>query len=121
MTYVYENPIDNGYKRIKIPTKIHNKAFIYDRIRITERVEYYINDTSLMIDTYINWIGILMITVSFPFIIFWNGLGNIYELWDEYIRIINPKKYGSFTSHVIWKQDYNKYEGLAAVIPTEFK
>ena len=106
MKYQYENPIENGYTQIYIPRKKWNKLYPYAKLHWSQYNEYYINGNSLLIHkfyyTYICYLNLLF----FPIMLLLVGLANYREVWDENIKLLNQKKYGSFSSNTVWKSKY---------------
>lgn len=106
MTYVYENPLEHGYKRFKLSRKEHNNLFPVNKISIFKslkfKYEYYYSDSFIKIQTLISLPYIILATILAPIAFIFYGIVNFKELVNEYKRVYNQKKYGSFISNNIW-------------------
>lgn len=106
MTYTYENPVDHGYKRFKLSRKDHNNLFPNRKISFLSQLrfkyEYYYSDSFIKIQKFITIPYIMLATVLAPIAFIFYGIANFKELVNEYKRVYNQKKYGSFMSDTIW-------------------
>ena len=99
--YVYDDPIDNGYKRIYVSRKIHNGIFnekiTFKRCLFIKYV-YYFSNNSLLIHKFTSKFGIFVVLLLFPLSVLIEGFGNIKEILIDYKRLLNEKKFGAFTT-----------------------
>ncbi len=106
MTYQYKNPIENGYTRIYIPRKQWNKLYPHAKLHWSQYNEYYINENSLLVHKfYCIYVGYLNLLL-FPCNLLVYGILNYKEVKLDTLKLLNQKKYGSFSSYTIWKSKY---------------
>lgn len=95
--YVYTSPVENGYVRIKLTRKEHEKIFKRKPSRITKR-EYYKRNNEILVHYFDPlWIVVLNI-ILYPFLLLMCGLSNIKELNRDIGRSFNQKQGGHFYS-----------------------
>ena len=103
MAFIYENPLEKGYYKVKLSRKNHNELFPKRPMRWCHRYEYYMyagGEHMIMhrfVNTYALIVLIFMIPVYIPIV----GLGGISKLYEEYKRSFLQKKYGSFSSDMV--------------------
>lgn len=115
MSYVYKDPLKNGYKQFRLTRKQHNKLFEYRQLKWFYKYEYYHNDESIIMHRFYNIFGIVENTLLFPLYILLEGLKNIKEVSTEFKQLFNQKKYGSFSGDDIWC-DSEKYKEIMKII-----
>ena len=113
--YIYRNPLDQGYKQFKLTKKQHNKIFEHRQIKWHNKYEYYYNDRKILLYKFYNWKVIIFSTIIFPIFILIGGLINFKEIIDDYKRLYNQKKYGSFSSDSV-ENDSNIYNEVMKII-----
>ena len=110
MSYTYVDPIDKGYKEIKISKKKHNEFFPKRKITFKSSLyivyKYYISDYGILIYKFTSKFGIILNLILFPIVVLMGGLENIKEIIIDYKKLLNEKKYGTFVSdHLSSKND----------------
>lgn len=115
MSYQYRDPLKQGYKKFKLTTKQHNELFKYRKKKWYSKYEYYYNENQILLHGFTNKFAIVINTILFPLIVLVNGIGNIKEIIDDFKRLYNEKKYGSFTSDHVWSVT-EKYNQIMEII-----
>lgn len=106
MTYQYENPIENGYTQIYIHRKQWNKLYPHAKLHWSQYNEYYINENSLLVHKfYCIYVGYLNLLL-FPCNLLVYGILNYKEVKLDTLKLINQKKYGAFSSNILWKSKF---------------
>lgn len=113
--YIYENPLDQGYKQFKLTKKQHNTLFKYRQIKWYDKYEYYYNDNEIILHRFTNIYAIILGTILFPIAILLEGIVNIKDTCRDYKRMCNQKKYGSFSGDNIWR-DSELYKQITNII-----
>jgi hypothetical protein len=105
--YKYKNPLENGYKKIKVSNDIHNKVFKFKQMNLSRKLfksyTWYISDKRVKVEELDNWFAIVINTIFFPWSLLMVGLSNFNELKLEFKRMYNQRKYGAFYEEVIWE------------------
>lgn len=103
--YQYVDPLTKGFTKIKVSKENHNKIFKYKKRTILKdiktKVEYYESDKEILIQFLPTVFTKVLLLLIAPFIILFYGIGNP-DVYSDIKRIIFPKKYGSFTSDIIF-------------------
>ena len=100
--YIYESPLTEGYKKVRVKVPQHNKVFKQSFTKITFKSwlfnswSYFDNGKEIIAEKVPSVIGKVFITVFAPIFTILYGVS---ELKHEYCRIYFPRKYGSFTSY----------------------
>ena len=102
MNYEYKDPLKNGYTKLKVSKRIHNSKFPNIKLGLFDKVEYYISDNDVITHRFTNWIGIFLSVILFPLQGLISGFGDK-DMYQDYKKLFNQKKYGSFRSNKIWK------------------
>jgi hypothetical protein len=113
--YIYKNPLENGYKQFKLTRKQHNELFKFRKLKWTDKYEYYYNDKNILIHKFASISVIILVTVLFPINLLLYGLKDINEIIEEYKKMYNQKKYGSFVSDSIWSNT-DTYKEIISII-----
>lgn len=113
MTYVYQNPQENGFVRVFLSKKKHNKIFPLWKVGHFESCDYFYKEGAVMMEKHLSVIGKCFLLLLFPIYVVLYGVADIKEHYDHFRRQIQHKKYGSFTSMVYWKKD-KAYEHLVS-------
>lgn len=113
--YVYQSPIDKGYKQFKLTKKEHNKLFKRRKKKWCDRYEYYYNDRAIILRRFCNLQGIIFEIILFPVHLLLHGLFNFKEIIREYRGLFNQKKYGSFSSDYVHKGS-NTYREVMRIV-----
>lgn len=113
--YVYKNPLDQGCQQFKLTRKQHNALFKYRQMKWYHRYEYYYNEHKIIMHRFVNIYGIILQTIMFPILVLLEGLGDIKQIIEEYKKLYNQKKYGSFRGDNIWS-DSDKYKEIMNLI-----
>jgi len=100
--YIYNNPLDRGYKQFYLTKKQHNKLFEHRKIKWHDKYEYYYNNHCILLHRFYNSKAIILSTILLPIIILMEGLANVKETMYDYKRLFNQKKCGSFFGDNIW-------------------
>lgn len=95
MTYTYRDPLLDGYRRANLPRKVHDRFFRYRKRNWRTRVEYYVREDRILVQYFVSrpMVVLGLLAASLVFALY--GIANN-EVWDEYRRVLNQKKYGSF-------------------------
>ena len=100
MTYKYKDPLENGYKKIKVSKALHNSVFKHRQRTLWkdlfEKHEYYANDWCVRVEVMPTLLAKVIVVVTFPIILLIHGVANFRELKDEVYRFCNPRKTGEF-------------------------
>lgn len=108
--YVYENPLDQGYKQFKLTKKQHNQLFKYCQIKWYDKYEYYYNKHEIIMHEFLNQKAVIITTILFPISLLFAGLSNTKRCLKELKECYNQKKCGSFSGDSIYSgtETYNK-------------
>jgi hypothetical protein len=101
MAYEYKNPVELGYRKVKINKKTHNILFPNRKARWIKRFEYYVKDSDFLIHQFDSYTCIFLNIITFPLVGLMHGFFNK-EVTGEYKRMIFPKRNGSFVEDKIW-------------------
>ncbi len=115
MSYIYEDPLNKGYKQFKLTIKQHNELFPKRKKTWKNKFEYYYNDNLILLHNFVSWLTIMLNVILFPAIVLMNGFINIKEILIDYKQIFNQKKYGSFVSDSI-SSDTETYDKVMKII-----
>lgn len=118
--YQYRCLTERGYTRFKITKKQHNEIFKNRKIKWTDRYEYYYNENNIIMHKFYSKKLIVLFTILFPLIVLFTGISNIKESYSDLKRMLNQKKYGSFVSEYVHKQEA-EFEKLRSVIKNKRK
>ena len=118
--YVYENPINQGYKQFKLTKKQHNYLFPNRKKVWKNKFEYYYNDNNIILHLFASKRVIIANTIMFPTIVLINGLGEIKEIIKTFKGLYQQKKYGSFSGDSIWSNS-ELYDKIIKIINREEK
>ena len=113
--YIYINPEDKGFKKIKLTKKQHNKLFPKRKIKFGENYEYYISDDYFEMHRFYGTIIIILNTILFPVLLLFYGLSNFKETFNDVSSLYHQKKTGSFVSDTVWK-DSETYKEIISII-----
>ena len=95
MTYTYKDPLLAGYRRAHLPSKVHDRFFRYRKRNWKTRVEYYVREDRILVQYFVSWPVAILCLLAAPLVFALYGLANS-EVWGEYRRMLNQRKYGSF-------------------------
>tara|TARA_R110002167_G_scaffold98139_1_gene258606 strand:- start:73 stop:435 length:363 start_codon:yes stop_codon:yes gene_type:complete len=96
--YEYKTPEGTLYK---VSVRKWNKHF-GNRGRF-KTAECYLHEGQATIQFIPTLTGKVITTLLLPIAIVLHGVVNIREMWQDYLKVLSPKKYGSFSSEAIWK------------------
>jgi hypothetical protein len=104
--YQYKCPTEKGYKKFSVPRKVHNELLPNRKLKWYVTPEYYINEEngSIEIQYFTNMIGIIANLLLFPVVGLCHGFCDS-GVYDDYKKLLNEKKYGSFSSDVIFERN----------------
>ena len=108
--YKYKNPLDLGYKKVKINKKTHDIFFPHMKARWIKRFEYYVKDSDFLIHQFDSYTCIFLNLITFPLVGLMHGFFNK-EVFRDYKRMLFPKKNGAFVEDKIWSSS-NKYQEI---------
>ncbi|QNR65383.1 hypothetical protein IAQ67_15935 [Paenibacillus peoriae] len=94
--YIYNNPLERGYKQFKLSKKQHNHLFPKRKKKWNTRYEYYYNDKRIIVQHFTSYLAIALTTIMFPVLILFAGLSNFKEAITEMKHLYFEKKYGKF-------------------------
>lgn len=99
--FKYTNPVDMGFKKIKLTSKQHKEIFktYYNDRSWRTHVEYYMNDSCVYVHTFSSWILILLAILLFPASCFMCG---VIDAWNETKRLFSQKKSGNYNNHIYY-------------------
>lgn len=102
--YKYKTPEGKLYK---VSVRKWNKHF-GNRGRLLTAECYIDEATGVATIQFIPTIGAkVLVTLLLPVSVLFAGLSNVKELWEDYVRGMSSKKYGAFSSDVIYKGKIN--------------
>ena len=104
--YVYKCPTEDGMKMIKLSKKQHKNLFKHDKLHWTYTHEYYISDEKIVIHKLSSKTIIILALLFLPFPLIVDGVTKVAQ---DYKDLLNEKKYGSFVSKTIWRNDKTEY------------
>lgn len=104
-SYKYVNPLQKGFKQFKLTRKQHNCLFPKNKRKWYNKYEYYYNEDVIILHRFTSWKAIVLTTVLFPISLILYGLTSYKELHHEMKRLYHQKKYGSFVSEYIHKDE----------------
>ena len=93
-TFKYKSPTEDGYKKIKLTKKQHNKLFKYRQMIWYDKYDYYLKGDNIIIERTNNILFKIVLTLAAPFLIIVEGFKVVIP---EYIREIKGKKIGAHT------------------------
>lgn len=99
--YIYENPLDQGYKQFTLTKKQHNKLFQYRQKTWKNKFEYYYNEQEVILHKFTSLIAIVLNFLLFPLSVLLNGLKEFKDVAESHRKLFNEKKYGSFSGDSI--------------------
>ena len=112
MTYEYKEPLQNGYRKIKVSKSLHNSVFKYRKRTLWKSLftkhEYYANDWCIRVEVFPTLFAKLIVLTSFPFLLLLHGVSNYSEIKNEVYSFCNPKKSGEFAVDDITGDQYKK-------------
>ncbi len=97
MTYKYVSPADRGYIRVKIGRGLRKELLPLRKNNIFNKQEWWISKGAVEIHYLTSLLGKVLCILLFPV----NGLIHGFfnkELYSEYNKMFQEKKYGSFSS-----------------------
>lgn len=113
--YKFEYTKENGYREATLSSKLQDKLFEYRKPSWRKKYVYFVNKETGVIElccfipTYLK----ILVSLLYPFMIFFYGLGNIKEMNKEYGNMWYEKERGKFSGDTIWKREgSNLYEEL---------
>jgi len=102
MNYKYQDPTENGFRKIDLQTKDHNELFPHRRKKWIYRYEYYLKDNSFEMHQLMSFPAQVISVLLFPVELIGHGFFNIKSLLNQYKRqVFQQKKYGAFVSDVM--------------------
>lgn len=110
MSYQYFNPLKNGYQKIFITEKEHNKLFPNRTIRWFDHYDYYLNEKTITMECSYNNFFILFATMFLPIAILFN-LQDSKNTIKDYKKLFKQKETGFFTFDTIFSTN-SKYEEI---------
>lgn len=99
MSYLYKNPIKNGYIKVK---KARYKELIKD-YKWYRKYEVYENKDCYLIHTFEPFYIILLNISFFPLYLIMYGLSDALDIFKDIYDCLFQKKTGTFLSETIWK------------------
>lgn len=112
MTYEYKEPLQNGYRKIRVSKSLHNSVFKYRKrtfwTSLFKKHGYYANDWCIRVEVFPTLFAKAIVLMSFPLLLLLHGVSNYGEIKDEVYRFCNPKKSGSFAVDDITGDDYKE-------------
>lgn len=109
MAYEYKNPVELGYRKVKISKKTHNVLFPNRKAVWIKRFEYYVKDSDFLIHQFDSYKAIFLNIIAFPLVGLMQGFFNTGVI-REYKRMIFPKKNGAFVEQKIWASSPKYHE-----------
>ena len=109
--YIYENPTERGYVQVKLPRKLHNEVFPSRKlsflVSLFSRNDYYYKEGAgfLIEHGHLKFLGKILVLLTFPVALVGHGVYNFEEIWDDRKRVLFSKKYGCFSSDMIWNEE----------------
>lgn len=101
MSYKYESPTKQGYKRI-YPTK-EEKQQMFKHHNWKIKYEYYENNDEYLRIEYLKWYIRLILVLYAPFYILWNGFSEAPEVIQDTYKGLFPKCTGSYYTKTRYK------------------
>jgi len=102
MSYEYKNPLERGYKKVKLSKKYHNKLFKGRQIKWSDKYDYYLKENNFIMHKTKNSLYIGLATILLPFICLLS-LIECFDILKEYRSLFNQKKLGKHSSDGIGK------------------
>lgn len=102
MSYKYVSPELQGYEKIKVPRKVHNKSFPLRKIKPTVEAEYYYNrDRGVLKVQYMTkwWAKVILIIL---FTIPATFIDGFLQVKRDIKSLIWERKYGHFTEDCLF-------------------
>jgi hypothetical protein len=72
-----------GYERFTLTAEQHRKIFPMREKRWCYSYHYYMSDDAMLLIQLINLPCKIVMLLAFPFLLLWNGLLNIREMWKD--------------------------------------
>lgn len=113
--YIYKSPLDSGHIQFALTKKQHNELFPKRQVKWGDRYEYYYNDYHILLHCFSNWKVKILGTLLFPVNILVFGVANYKEILNEYKRMYNEKKHGSFVENHV-SSGTEKYDEIMKLI-----
>ena len=107
--YKYKNPIDNGFKKVKLTKKKHNELFPNRKIIWCDKYDYWISEDTFITERTVNIFGLIVATITLPFTCLFE-LKNTKENIKVYLNFFNQKEKGKHYSEYYYKKNevFNK-------------
>lgn len=105
--YQYDPLVDKGYVKFSLPKDKHKEIFPQHDLHISTKYEYFINDDCVVLRRFHKKIFTHIQILLFIPLIFYYGFENFGELVSDTKKILNQKKYGSFSEFRYWDRPNN--------------
>lgn len=106
MKYVYKNPLEQGYIKIKLSKKEYERIFgSYD---IAFRYEYYESKYDFMYESYTKWWFKIIIIILYPIRLLIEGLQGFREINKDISDLFHERERGHFYSEHKFKDILRK-------------
>jgi len=113
-SYKYEDPLQNGYKKVYLSKDDYNRLFKRRQIRWYQSCDYYLKDDAFEIHKAYNYLFILIATISLPFLCLLS-LIECKETLLNYKNLYRQKKLGNFSLDRIYKSE-RKFKEIKRVL-----
>lgn len=113
--YEFKYTKENGYREATLSSKLQDKLFEHRKSSWRNKYVYFVNEKNGIIEMclFVPMYLKILISLIYPFMIFFYGLGNIKEMNKEYSNMWYEKERGKFSGDTIWKREgSNLYEEL---------
>lgn len=101
--YKYECPSEKGYSRLRLKSKDKKAILKYRKNNLFQKQVWWLSGdkSHVRVEHYVSFLGKFLGILFFPVEGLMNGFFNR-ELYRDYKRLLFQKKYGSFSSDVIF-------------------
>lgn len=108
MSYEYKDPMKDGFSRVYLTKAEHKKAFPYRKKTFKNTFRYFVKGSEFIIEEHPNMLFKLLVLLLLPVAIIAVGF---LEFYPELLRLLFPKKYGSFSSDTCKKDNVEEKIG----------
>ena len=99
----YSKKGNKEYTRMYMSNKDFELIYPRRKIKASQSLEYYVNDSEIVIEYHTQlWVKVLN-TLLFPLLILFNGLRNFKDVCLEIRNLWFEGEYGHFSSDIIYK------------------
>lgn len=118
MSYQYQCPTLQGFRRVHLSRADHNRILKNRQLKWFARCEYFMKADQFLIHTFTNAPAVALSVLAFPVMLLLHGVLNR-DLWSEQRRLMSQRRSGSFIKDQFTLRDHDEpsQELIKAVKP----